>query len=73
MLFPNKKEIYGYRTENIGKSPISLIPKRCPYYVSDIDGVRILAVCGGLSELNILICVLKMNKGLRGLERHEAE
>ncbi len=43
-----------------------------------LDRVRILAVYGRVRELsefinNILICVLKMNKGLTGLERHEGE
>ncbi len=43
-----------------------------------LDRVRILAVCGRVRELlefikDILICVLKMNKGLTGLERHESE
>ncbi len=44
----------------------------------DLDRVRILAVYGRVRELseliqNILICVLKMNKGLTGFERHEGE
>ncbi len=44
----------------------------------DLDHVRILAVYGRVRELtdfikNILICVLKMNEGLTGLERHEGE
>ncbi len=43
-----------------------------------LDRVRILAVYGRDKELsecitNILICVLKMNKGLTGFERHEGE
>ncbi len=43
-----------------------------------LDRVRILAVCGRVRELlefikDILICVLKMNEGLTGLERHESE
>ncbi len=43
-----------------------------------LDRVRILAVYGKIRELsecikNILICVLKMNEGLTGLERHEGE
>ncbi len=43
-----------------------------------IDRVRILAVYRRVRELsdfikNILICVLKMNVGLTGLERHEGE
>ncbi len=43
-----------------------------------LDRVRILAVYGKVRELsecikNILICVLKMNEGLTGLERHEGE
>ncbi len=36
----------------------------------DLDRVRTLAVCGGS---DILICVLRMNGGLTGLERHEGE
>ncbi len=36
-----------------------------------IDHVSILAVYGDIK--NILICVLKMNEGLTGLERHEGE
>ncbi len=45
----------------------------------DPDRGRTLAVYGGSEESsripykNILICVLKMNKGHRGLERHEGE
>ncbi len=44
----------------------------------DLDRVRILVVYGRVWELsefikNILICVLKMNEGLTGLERHEGE
>ncbi len=43
-----------------------------------LDRVRILAVYVRVRELlefiqNILICVLKMNEGLTGLERHEGE
>ncbi len=43
-----------------------------------LDRVRILAVYGRVRKLsecikNILICVLKMNEGLTGLERHEGE
>ncbi len=43
-----------------------------------LDFVRILAVYGRVRELsdfitNILICVLKMNEVLTGLERHEGE
>ncbi len=43
-----------------------------------LDRGSILAVCGRVRELsefikNILICVLKMNEGLTGLERHEGE
>ncbi len=40
-----------------------------------LDRVRILAVYGRVRELseNILICVLKMNEGLTGLERLEGE
>ncbi len=43
-----------------------------------LDRVKTLAVNGGVRELlefieNILICVLKMNGGLSGLERHEGE
>ncbi len=44
----------------------------------DVDRVYYIAVYGRVRELsecikNILICVLKMNKGLTGLERHEGE
>ncbi len=44
----------------------------------DLDRVRILAVYLRVRELsefikNILICVLKINEGLTGLERHEGE
>ncbi len=44
----------------------------------DLDRVRTLAVYGRVRELtgcikNILICVLKMNGGLTGLERREGE
>ncbi len=44
----------------------------------DLDQIRILSVYGRVRELsdsikNILICVLKMNEGLTGLERHEGE
>ncbi len=44
----------------------------------DLDRGNILAVYGRVRELsdfikNILICVLKMNEGLTGLERHESE
>ncbi len=42
-----------------------------------LDSVRILAVYGGsessVSFKNILICVPKKNKGLKGLERYEGE
>ncbi len=43
-----------------------------------LDRVRILAVYGRVRELsdsikNILICVPKMNKGLKGLEWYEGE
>ncbi len=43
-----------------------------------LDRLRILAVYERVRELsecikNILICVLKMNEGLTGLERHEGE
>ncbi len=43
-----------------------------------LDHVRILAVYGRVRDLsefirNILICVLKKNKGLTGFERHEGE
>ncbi len=42
-----------------------------------VDRGNILAVYGGseLSDsiINILICVLKMNEGLTGLERHDGE
>ncbi len=42
------------------------------------DPVRILTVSGRVRELsefikNILICVPKMNEGLKGLEQHEGE
>ncbi len=42
------------------------------------DRGNILAVYGRVGELsdtikNILICVLKMNEGLPGLEQHEGE
>jgi len=42
------------------------------------ESVNYLAVNGGLTEpsdfiKNILICVMKMNKGLMGVERHEGE
>ncbi len=51
---------------------------RSPCYVSDVDRVNSMAVYGRARELsecikNILICVLKMNGGLMGLERHEGE
>ncbi len=44
----------------------------------DLDRVNYIAVYGRIRQLsefikNILICVLKMNKGLMGLERHEGE
>ncbi len=44
----------------------------------DLDHVRTLAVSGRVRELsdsikNILICVLKTNEGLTGLELHEGE
>ncbi len=44
----------------------------------DLDRGRIPAVYGRVRELsklikNILICLLKMNEGLTGLERHEGE
>ncbi len=44
----------------------------------DLDCSSILAVYGRVRELsdfikNILICVVKMNEGLTGLERHEGE
>ncbi len=44
----------------------------------DLDRGSNLAVYGRARELsdfikNILICVLKMNEGLTGLERHEGE
>ncbi len=44
----------------------------------DLDRVSTLAVYGRFLELldfikNILICVLKMNRGLTGLEQHEGE
>ncbi len=44
----------------------------------DLDRVRTLAVYGRVRELldsikNILICVLKMNGGLTGLEQHQGE
>ncbi len=43
-----------------------------------LDRVRMLTVYGRVRELselikNILTCVLKMNEGLTGLERHEGE
>ncbi len=43
-----------------------------------LDRVRILAVYGRIRELSeciksILLCVSKMNEGLKGLERHEGE
>ncbi len=43
-----------------------------------VDPGNILTVYGRVRELsdsikNILICVLKMNEGLTGLERHEGE
>ncbi len=43
-----------------------------------LDRVRIIAVYRRVRELsecikNILICVPKMNEGLKGLERHEGE
>ncbi len=42
----------------------------CPCYVSEPGNiVVVLLSMEGLRE-NILICVLKMNEGLRGLERH---
>ncbi len=44
----------------------------------DLGTFSCVAVCGGsdsspISSKNILICVLKMNEGLTGLERHEGE
>ncbi len=44
----------------------------------DLDRGNYIAVYGRVRELsefieNILICVLKMNGGLTGLERHEGE
>jgi len=44
----------------------------------DSESVNYLAVNRGLTEpldfiKNILICVLKMNEGLTGVERHEGE
>ncbi len=44
----------------------------------NVDHVNYIAVYGRIRELsecikNILICVLKMNGGLLGLERHEGE
>ncbi len=44
----------------------------------ELDQVRTLAVYGRVRELlecikNILICVLKLNEGLTGFERHEGE
>ncbi len=44
----------------------------------DLDRVNYIAVYGRVRELSecikhILICVLKMNGGLMGLERHERE
>ncbi len=44
----------------------------------DINRVNYIAVYGRVRELsefikNILICFLKMNKGVTGLERHEGE
>ncbi len=44
----------------------------------DVGRGNIIAVYGRVKELseciiNILICVLKMNGGLMGLERHEGE
>ncbi len=44
----------------------------------DLDRINYIAVYGGVRELtgcikNILICVLKLNKGLTGLERYEGE
>ncbi len=44
----------------------------------DLDRGNSIAVYGRVRELsefikNILICVLKMNEGLTGLERHEGE
>ncbi len=44
----------------------------------DLDRVNYIAVYGSVKELsecikNILICVLKMNGGLTGLERHEGK
>ncbi len=46
--------------------------------ILSLDRVRIPAVYGRVRELsvctkNILICVLKMNEGLTGLEEHEDE
>ncbi len=43
-----------------------------------LDRVRILAVYGRVRKLsgfikNILICVLKVNEGLTGLEPHEGD
>ncbi len=44
----------------------------------DVDHVNSITVYGRVRELsecikNILICVPKMNGGLRGLKRHEGE
>jgi len=47
-----------------------------PFWV--FESVNYLAVNGGLTEpldfiKNILICVLKMNEGLTGVEPHEGK
>ncbi len=51
---------------------------RCPCYVSGSGNISValLSMKGQRAPdfiKNILICVLKMNGGLKGLERHEGE
>ncbi len=51
---------------------------RCIYYVSGPGNISVVLLSmEGQRALrfirNILICVLKMNEGLTGLERHEGE
>ncbi len=51
---------------------------RCPYYISGPGNVSVALLCmqGQRSfrfNKNVLICVLKMNEGLTGLEQHDGE
>ncbi len=46
---------------------------RCSYHISGSGNISVVLLSMQLSDFtkNILICVLKMNEGLTGLERHE--